>query len=353
MLVLQPDSIVPSGENRVLITGATGAVGSRVSRRAVEAGYQVRCLVRATSNLDSLRDLNVEICEADLQDIDSLRNAARDVDVIVHTAAQLGDWCSEEESRAVNVVGLENLVTAASENTRLRRFVHVSSLGVYEARDHFQTDETTPADVNGIDAYTRTKAEAETLLQAWHDKSDFPCVILRPGFIYGPGERHVVPRVVETIAAGRMWLIGDGQKVLNNTYVGNLVDAILLAMENDQAVGEIFNVCDGRLVTRLEFIGTIADYLNKPRPGHVPIWLARAAVGVFETTARWFGKRSAPMLTQTRMKFMTLNLDFSKAKAERILGYQPRVDFQQGIQEALDWLAKQGQLPGGKGGGSA
>ena len=112
---------------------------------------------------ENLRDLDVEICEGDLLDIDSLRHAARDVDVIVHTAAQLGDWCSEEESRAVNVTGLENLVTAARENSRLRRFVHVSSLGVYEARDHFQTDETTPPDFNGIDAYTRTKAEAETV----------------------------------------------------------------------------------------------------------------------------------------------------------------------------------------------
>jgi nucleoside-diphosphate-sugar epimerase len=304
-------------------------------------------MVRATSNRQPLEGLNVEVCEADLMDPDSLRRAVQGVDVVVHTAAQLGDWCSEEESRAVNVDGLKNLIQAADERGQLERFIHISSLGVYEARDHFQTDETTPPDEHGIDAYTRTKAAAESVLHDYRNETGFPFVILRPGFIYGPGERHVVPRVVETVASGRMKLIGDGKKVLNNTYVGNLVEAILLAIENEQAIGEVFNIRDGRLVDRLEFIGTIAEYLKTPRPGHVPHWLARLAVPVFESTGRWIGKESAPMLTKTRMKFMTLNLDFSIAKARRMLGYEPNVDFQEGIREALDWLAREGRLPGG------
>ena len=76
-----------------------------------------------------------------------------------------------------------------------------------------------------------------------------------------------------------MKLIGDGQKVINNTYVGNLVDAIFLAIEKDEALGETFNIRDERLVTREEFVGTIADYLGCPRPSKVPEWLARAVVG--------------------------------------------------------------------------
>ncbi len=340
------ESSKPSSEKTLLITGAAGTVGRRVARRTAEAGYKVRCMVRATSNREPLRDLDVEIFEADLLDLNSLRRATEGIEIVVHTAAQLGDWCSEEESRAVNVDGLKNLITAANESGRLERFVHISSLGVYEARDHFQTDETIPPDTDGIDAYTRTKAAAEEVLHAARRENGFPFVILRPGFIYGPGDRHVVPRVVESVASGQMRLIGDGKNVLNNTYVGNLVDAILLAIEKDQAIGEVFNICDGRLVNRVEFIGTIADYLGKPRPGHVPLWLANVAVRFFETTGRWLGKKSAPVLTRTRLKFMTLNLDFSKEKAERILGYEPRVDFQEGMREALDWLAQQGQLAG-------
>jgi nucleoside-diphosphate-sugar epimerase len=307
-------------------------------------------MVRATSNRELLRGLNVDFCEADLMDPDALRQAVQGVDVVIHTAAQLGDWCSEDESRAVNVGGLKNLINAATESGQLARFVHISSLGVYEACDHFQTDETTPPDEQGIDAYTRTKAAAEAVLHDYRNRAGFPFVILRPGFIYGAGERHVVPRVVETVASGRMKLIGDGKKVLNNTYVGNLVEAVLLAIENEQAVGEVFNIRDGRLVDRVEFIGTIADYLKMPRPGHVPHWLARLAVPIFESTGRWIGRESAPMLTKTRMKFMTLNLDFSIAKASRMLGYEPTVDFQDGIREALDWLSREGKLRGGSSG---
>lgn len=330
---------------RVLITGSSGAIGSRVANQAVRAGYRVRCMVRPSSQRESLADLDAEICEADLRDPDSLRAAVRDVDVVVHTAAQLGDWCSEETSRAVNVDGVRHLVGAAQEQGGLQRFVHVSSLGVYQAQDHFGTDETTPPNFSGIDAYTRTKAEAETILTGAHQQSGFPCVILRPGFIYGPGERHVVPRVVENIVSGRMKIIGNGDKVLNNTFVGNIADAILLAIENDQAVGETFNIRDNRLVNRVEFIGTISEYLQQPMPGRVPYWLAKAAVPVFEAIGRLANMQSAPVLTKTRMKFMTLNLDFSIDKAKRILGYQPRIDFQEGIRDALDWLASRNLLP--------
>ena len=132
---------------------------------------------------------------------------------------------------------------------------------------------------------------------------------------------------------------------MNNTYVGNVVDAILLAMENEAAVGEVFNIRDERPVNRVEFVGTVAEYLNRPAPRHVPEWLAKAAVGLFEGVGRLTGSQRAPLLTRTRLKFLTLNLEFSIEKAKRVLGYQPRVDFREGIYEGLDWLASQGLIP--------
>ena len=135
-----------------------------------------------------------------------------------------------------------------------------------------------------------------------------------------------------------MKIIGNGKKVLNNTYAGNFVDAILLAMEKEEALGEIFNIRDERLVTREEFIGAVCRYLGKPDPRHVPQWLARSVVGMIEGMAKLRGAKTAPLLTRARIKFMTLNLDFSIAKAQEKLGYKARVDFQEGIQETLDWV---------------
>ena len=133
-----------------------------------------------------------------------------------------------------------------------------------------------------------------------------------------------------------MKFIGAGDRLLNNTYVGNLVEAIMLAIEKPAALGETFNIRDGRLVTRQEFINTIADYLDKPHPPSVPEWLARALVRPIEALARLCGATSPPLLTGAQIKFMTLNLDYSIDKARRMLGYEPQVDFQDGIRLALD-----------------
>ncbi|NUQ65158.1 MAG: NAD-dependent epimerase/dehydratase family protein [Pirellulales bacterium] len=326
--------------DRMLITGATGMVGAAVARRAVESGYRVRALVRRTSDRSELERLGVEFAEGDMATAESMPAAVQDVDIVVHSAAHVGDWGPAEKYRAINVVGLEHLLNAVEREGKLKRWIQISSLGVYPARHHYGTDETSPTDLEGLDGYTRTKAEAEVLLRRHMEEYKVPAVILRPGFVYGPGDRHVVPRLIERIESGTMKIIGDGRNVLNNTYVGNLVDAILLAIEKEGAVGEVFNICDERLVSREEFIGTICDYLGYPRPKHVPLWLARTLVGPIEGLARARGKTEAPMLTRARIKFMTVNLDFSIAKGKEMLGYQPRVDFQEGMRKALDWATR-------------
>ena len=324
-------------DDRMLITGATGMVGSFVARRAVERGYRVRVLTRPDSDQSLLAGLDVEHVQGDLADHDSLPPALDGVDVVVHSAAHIGDWGPPDKYRAINVVALEHLLTAAERAGQIRRWIQVSTLGVYPARDHYGTDETVPPDLKGLDGYTRTKAEAEVLLQQRMAEHGFPAVILRPGFIYGPGERHVIPRLIKRFEQGVVKFIGDGRKVLNNVYVGNFVDAVMVAIDKPEAVGETFNIRDPRLVTREEYLTTVADYLGRPRPGRVPLWLARGAVPFIEGWARLRGRQEPPLLTRATIKFMALNLDFSIAKAQTMLDYDPKVDFQQGMREALDW----------------
>jgi nucleoside-diphosphate-sugar epimerase len=216
---------------------------------------------------------------------------------------------------------------------------------VYPARHHYGTDESMPPDLTGLDGYTQTKAEAEIVVNRHVQEHGLPAVILRPGFIYGPGDRHALVRIVEKIQTGKMKFLGPGDKVLNNTSVENLCDAILLALEKPGIEGETFNIRDERLVTREEFIHTVADYLGKPYPRHVPERLGRALVGPIETIDRWRGRETPPLLTRAQIKFMTLNLDFSIAKAKRILGYRPRVDFRDGIVAALDYATGKTPAP--------
>ncbi|MFO7908120.1 MAG: NAD-dependent epimerase/dehydratase family protein [Planctomycetota bacterium] len=332
---------------RVLVTGVTGMVGSHVAARLVEAGYRVRGMVRPTSNRGDLDGVDIEWFEADLSDPAGLPPALADIDIVVHAAAHVGDWGPADKYRAINVVALEHLLTAAHREGRLERWIQISSLGVYPPRHHYGTTEDVAPDPSGLDGYTRTKAEAEVLLKRHMEEHGFPAVILRPGFIYGPGDRHVVPRLIERIATGQMKLIGGGDRVLNNTYVGNLWEAVLLAMTKDQALGEMFNVRDERLVTRNEFVHAIADYMKCPHPKHVPEGVARAAVVPIEWFARLRGATEAPLLTRARIKFLTLNLDFSIDKAKSMLGYEPRTDFQDGMKETLRWADRAGLIPNG------
>jgi nucleoside-diphosphate-sugar epimerase len=322
----------------ILVTGATGMVGSAFARRAVVAGYQVQAMVRRGSDRRPLDGLDVEFIEGDLANPETLPAALANAEIVVHTAAHVGDWGPPEKYRAINVIALEHMIHAAARSPRFSRWVQVSSLGVYPARHHFGTDESVPADAVGLDGYTRTKAEAETLLNHHIREHDFPAVILRPGIIYGPGDRHALPRFIEKINSGKMKFIGRGDRLINNTYVGNLVGAMLLAVEKPEVVGETFNIRDERLVTREEFVNTIADYLGKPHPRHVPEIIPRLLVGPIERIAKLRGRQDPPFLTRAQIKFMTLNLDYSIAKAKRVLGYSPQVDFRDGIRIALDDL---------------
>jgi nucleoside-diphosphate-sugar epimerase len=197
----------------------------------------------------------------------------------------------------------------------------------------------------GLDGYTRTKAEAELVIARHIREHGLKAVILRPGFIYGPGDRHALPRIIDKIRQGKMKFLGRGDRLLNNTSVDNLCDAILLAIEKPDVVGQTFNIRDERLVTREEFINTVADYLGRPHPRHVPEWLGRALVRPIEAIARARGRTTPPLLTGAQIKFMTLNLDYSIAKAKRMLGYQPLVDFRDGIDAALDDLTGKKSQP--------
>ncbi len=324
--------------SNLLITGATGLVGQNFAPRAVAAGYNVLAMVRRNSDRSPLDGVPVRFVEGDLADPESLADVLADADIVVHAAAQLGDWGPPEKYRAINVVALEHMLNAVGRTGRLRRWIQISSQGVYPVRHHYGTDESVPAELNNLDGYTQTKAEAEVVIQRHVREYGLPAVILRPGFIYGPGERHALMRVVEKIEAGKMKLIGRGDRLLNNTAIENLCDAILLAIETPNIDGETFNIRDERLVTREEFAHTIADYLGKPYPRHVPERLVRTIVGPIEAIARFRGRQTPPILTYGQIKFLTQNLDYSIAKAKRVLGYWPQVDFQDGIFATLDAL---------------
>jgi 2-alkyl-3-oxoalkanoate reductase len=331
---------------RFLITGASGFVGGHVADACAARGHPAVALVRPGSNAEGLERPGVSVLRGELHDAALLRWALEGVDVVVHAAAKVGDWGPVDEYRAVNVEGTRHLLEAC-QGRPLRRFVYLSTLGVYEARHHHGTDESEPPPERHMDGYTQSKVEAERLVLEYHQKHGVPVTVLRPGFIYGPRDRTLLPTVAANLKRGVVRYVSRGRFALNTTYVGNLVDAIFLAAEKPAAVGQVYNITDNEPVTRRVFFRTVADGLGLPRPGlGGPVWIARPLAGVIERRARRLGWTEPPRLTQARIKFLGLNLEFSIEKAKRELGYEPRVKFAEGMAEALAWYKAHEAPPG-------
>jgi nucleoside-diphosphate-sugar epimerase len=329
----------------LLITGATGLVGSHVAQRARELGLRTRALVRAGSDTRSLDQWGVEKTEGELTVPSSLAGAVSGATLVVHCAARVGDWGPVDDYRAVNVRGLEHLLNAVESAGSLRHFVHLSSQGVYEFRDHHGTDESVEPSPAGMDGYTLTKVEAEKLILRHVREKHLPATVIRPGFIYGPRDRTVLPRLLARLKTGQVRYFGSGEKLLNNTFVGNLVDVIFDVLDKPDTVGEIFNVTDGALVSKRDFISTVATLAGYDVPrAAVPLGVARLLTMLSEKVYHWLGRKEAPLLSKARFKFLGLNLDYSIDKARRRLGYNPRVSFNEGMQQTIDWFRKEGKL---------
>ncbi len=330
-----------SADDVMFVTGATGLVGSHVCSRARREGWRVRALVRDPQRADWLAAEGVELVAGDLEQSAVIAQEAAQATVIVHCAAKVGDWGPIEDFRKVNVTAVEEILVAAERGGRLKRFIHCSSLGVYEARDHYGTDEDEPPNAAGIDGYTRTKYEAEQLVLQHVKERRLPAVVIRPGFIYGPRDRTILPRLLERLRSGQFAFLGSPDKVMNNTFVGNLVEAIFLAIANDTVLGEVFNITDGRLVTKREFVDTIAKAAGLPLPTKVvPLGVAKFLAKVLEGLYRLLGKKEAPLLSSARIKFLGLNLDYSIDRARRRLGYNPTIDFADAMPPVVQALCK-------------
>jgi nucleoside-diphosphate-sugar epimerase len=353
-----------SGAGRtIFVTGGTGLVGSHVIEEALRRGHRVRALVRPTSDTRWIDAWGVEKVPGDLEDAEALARGVAGADWVINAAAKVGDWGQLDDFRRLNVDALRLLLDAAAA-AGVGRFVHVSSLGVYEGRDHFGTDESTPPAMNSLDAYTRSKTEAEQLVLAYRrqgapadllpyvreqlSRSTLPeerrrldVAIVRPGFIYGERDRTVLPKLVTRLRSKVFAYFGSGEQALNCIYVKNLVHGIFLAAEAPGASGEVFNLTDGARVTKKEFVGTVARLAGLPEPRRkIPRKLALFLAKALERRAKRKGATEPPMINMARYKFLGLNLDYSIEKARRVLAYAPPFTTAQGLEAAVaDLLA--------------
>ena len=333
-----------SGRDLHLVTGASGFIGGHVVERLVGEGRPVRCLVRPTSDTTRLGGLDAELAVADLTSTESLARAVEGCRYVLHCAAMVSDWGTVEEIREVNVAGTRNLLEA-SVGAGVERFVHLSTTDVYGYPGGSGVDETYPPGAFR-NWYAQTKLEAEREVRRAEETTPLSVVILRPATVYGPRSDDVVGEMAAAIRGRHMVLVDGGRGNAGLTYVENLVDAAMLALEHDDAPGQAFNITDGLTVTWRQFVDDLAVGLGCPRvrwsvPYPVASGLALSLEQGYRLLRRATGIRTAPLLSRQAVHVLGRPQDFSIRRARALLGWQPRVDYPAGLAATLAWLREE------------
>ena len=325
---------------RALVTGGGGFLGGAIVRRLLAAGHRVRCLSRG--RYPDLAALGVEQHQADLADRAALRRACAGCDVVFHVAARAGLGGRWWDYYRANAIGTRNVVSACRDHG-IARLVYTSSPSVvFDGRDMEGVHESVPYPHHYEAHYPRSKALAERHVLAANGP-DLVTVALRPHLIWGPGDNHLVPRILARARAGRLRRIGAESKLVDSVYVDNAADAHVLAAERlspgSAVAGRAYFISNGEPLPLWDLVNRIlaAGGLG-PVTRAVPRRLAWLAGALGEVAWGVFRPGREPPMTRFLASELATAHWFDLAAARRDLGYVPRVSIDEGLARLARWL---------------
>jgi nucleoside-diphosphate-sugar epimerase len=311
----------------LLITGIGNFIGLRATELAKARGMTVRGLESSPDAAQQAEARGAQVLIGTVTDTTALEQVCQGVDVVLHTESVVepsGDW---DYFRQVNVGGTLNTAKAAQQ-AGATTFVHLSSALVYGF--HFPDQVAETGELCGENnPFCQTKIESETEVLKLNEPSQFGVIIIRAGDVYGPGAVTWVTRPLELMRRQKFVLVNGGRGIINHVYVDNLIDAIFLAIEQD-AYGEVFNITDGCQTTWKDYYLRLAEIGGMPKPISLPAFLAKTAA------ARLQGSDAS--VSPVAIDFITRLHSYSIEKAQRMLGYEPHISFDEGMKRTAEWL---------------
>lgn len=331
---------------KVLVTGGGGFLGSHILEALLARGDTVRSFGRGI--YPELDMMSVEHVRGDLRDAQAVGEAVRGMDAVLHVAALAGMWGPWKHYFGINVEGTRNVIGACRRHG-VDRLVYTSTPSVaIDGKHSGLYNESAPYVSNPLSHYATTKAMAEREVLA-ADGGSLRTVALRPHLIWGPRDRHLMPRLCARARAGKLLRIGDGRNLVDPCYVTNAVDAHLLALDAltpDAAIrGKAYFVSDGEPVSLWDWIDELLTRMNIPRPRRAisatAAYRLGAAMEAVHTALPFLGE---PKLTRFVVMQMSTSHSFDLARIRKDLGYEPRVKRAEGMEKLLaTWQYHEGQ----------
>jgi nucleoside-diphosphate-sugar epimerase len=310
------------------VTGGSGFIGGRLIGRLARDGWTVRALARSDGAAGRVTAVGAEPVRGDICDLAALERGAHGAEVAFHLAAKAKEWGEWDDFRRVNVAGTK-AVLAASRAAGVRRVVHVGTeAALMHGQPLIHVDERAPLALSSAAMYPATKAAAEAAVVA---AAGVETIVVRPRFVWGPGDTTLIPVLTDMIRSGRFRWIGGGRQLTSTTHVDNAVEGIVLAADRG-VPGSAYFVTDGEPVEFRAFVTALLAAHGVEAPdGTVPLRVATAAAAVCETAWRALPLPGAPPVTRFAVwaSGLECTLDISRARAG--LGYAPVVTRDEGL----------------------
>jgi nucleoside-diphosphate-sugar epimerase len=318
-------------------------VGSHLVDELLRRGTAVRALVRDPARADALRERGIEVIVGDVCEAATLDEAVKNIDIVYHCAAAVGHH-SRQTIYQTNRDGVAHLLDAVKK-AGAGRVVLLSSVNVLGTRNLNPATEDLPCR-RSSDPAADVKIEAERLTLEYTQKHGLDATILRPGFIYGPGDTRNLPKLAAAVHRGKFAFIGSRDNVVPIVHVSDVVQSMLLAGDNPAARGRIYHVTDGSRTTIGELVDHLADLQGVPRPQkRLPFLVPWAACWLFDLLG-WLRLFKGPgPINRPGLRFVGTSRFVDIGRARQELGYHPEVEFRYGIAATLRWIEEQQHEP--------
>jgi nucleoside-diphosphate-sugar epimerase len=323
---------------KALVTGGNGFLGGAIVRMLQARGDSVTVFSRTPPITHS----EVPHFPGDIREAESLRKAFSGMDTIFHVAAKAGVWGPAREYQSINVDGTCNVINAC-RMSGVAKLIYTSSPSVVFGRDDLcGVNESQPYPDRYLAAYPKTKAQAERMVLAANGHS-LSTVALRPHLIWGPGDPHLIPRVVARARQGKLRQVGIGTNLVDITYIDNAAEAHVLAADAlspaAPCAGRAYFISQGEPVALWPWLNQLLGAVGAPPvTGRISFKAAFLMGSILESVHKFLGSRSEPLMTRFVANQLAKSHYFDISAANRDLGYVPRVSLQDGMERLIDWL---------------